>query len=83
MKLYLVFWNGRYSQHLDTYDSMVVCAKSPTDAVSIDPQGGKPIDWAGHHPHWAQLPGDLTVKCIVTASPGVARGLVLASFNAG
>ena len=75
MNLYLI------SQHTnckyDTYDSAVVAAVDADDAKTIHPSGD--WNWGG----WCDSPTEVTAKLIGMAAPGVERGVVLASYNAG
>ena len=92
MNLYLLTQDER--DGYDTYDSCVVSADSPEDAVLLNPNG----EVYGSAPHstrqgwvkgtpesydsWASSPVTVTAKLIGTAAEGV-RGVVCASFNAG
>jgi len=65
----------------DTYDSAVVCAANKDEAIKIHP-GGK---WSDnkHDYIWASSPSNVQAKLIGVASKSMAKGVVLASFNAG
>lgn len=80
MKLYLLKRTDEV--FYDEYDACVVCANSPTDAMSINPSG-QPFDSEKQYSDWAISTGD--IKCIELgeAAPQLQRGVVLASFNAG
>jgi hypothetical protein len=76
MKLWLLTQNTNNSY--DTYDSVVVAAKTEELARLETPRGPEyPEDLA-----WV-APEFVTVECIGTAKPGTKAGAVLASFNAG
>ena len=65
----------------DTFDSMVVAAKSETDAKSIHPYGdGAWGYWSGC---WPKSPECVDAKFIGYAVEGTPSGVILSSFNAG
>jgi hypothetical protein len=77
----------------DTYDSCVVAAASPEDAVLIDPGGdvwsAKTSQWKSDlwshglgSRTWAKSPASVKTKLVGVAAEGVT-GVVCASFNAG
>jgi hypothetical protein len=92
MNLYLL------TQHentgYDTFDSCVVAADSPEDAVLINPNGdvyrsdpnSKSEGWAKgttrSYDGWASEPSAVKAKLVGVAAEGV-MGVVCASFNAG
>lgn len=92
MNLYLLTQNenGGY----DTYDSCVVAADSPEDAVLINPSGEvfgsdpayKFDGWTKGtrytHDSWAHSPAAVTAQLVGVAAEGI-KGVVCASFNAG
>lgn len=92
MNLYLLTQDE--NNGYDTYDSCVVAADSPKDAVLINPNGdlyksdpGSTYDgWAkGTHldyDTWCSSPEQVKVKFVGVAAEGVT-GVVCASFNAG
>ena len=63
----------------DTYDAMVVIAKSAKAAKMILPN--RESIWTGQA--WASSPDHVTVTKIGKAEPGSRTGIVLSSFNAG
>ena len=78
----------------DTYDSCVVAAASPEDAVLIDPRGdvfgsepnvhfhGWKKGTARSYDSWASSPAAVKAKLVGVAAEGV-YGVVCSSFNAG
>jgi hypothetical protein len=65
----------------DTYDSVVVAAKTETDAKSIHPEGDDAWRyWSGC---WPWSPESVSVKLIGKAVKGTPAGVILSSFNAG
>lgn len=94
MNLYLLTQDE--NDGYDTYDSCIVAADTPEDAVLINPRNevfgsakGNPRanDWAqgcgvGNY-YWARTPAEVTVRLIGEAAPDVKGGVVLSSFNAG
>lgn len=83
MNLYLISQDS--NSDYDTFDSAVVCAESEDDARNMDPGGMKaePVEWGSTYNQWCLTPDLVTVKLIGTAAPGMERGVVCASFNAG
>jgi len=73
MKLYLLSQdvNNKY----DTFDSVVVAAKSQEAAKKINPDGGSFGSWC--------KPEFVKVKFIGRAAKGTPAGIILASYNAG
>jgi hypothetical protein len=88
MNLYLISQDT--NNGYDTYDSAVVCAESEDAARHIHPAHSNnswlwghdegPLEWDASD--WT-TPGLVTVKLLGTAAPGMERGVVCASFNAG
>jgi hypothetical protein len=93
MKLYLVSQDvcGGY----DSYDSMVVAARSPEEAIRISPCGTRVWSevcscWTYSDGREARRYGDwpnnligIRAELIGSAVKGTKAGLILASFNAG
>ena len=85
LKLYLLTRNREWDY--DEFDSLVVAAKSPKDAIKIGPDG-KDIDWnvprmeQSCSSHW-EKPGNIVIECIGTAAKSLKRGCVHSSFRAG
>ena len=93
MNLYLLSQN--VNNDYDTYDSIVVAAENEEEARTIQPQ----LDYKYHdgkvyfqyydlsevecsNDTWA-LPEDIKVKFIGISAPGIEKGVIIASFNAG
>jgi len=88
MKLFLL--SQTEYRGYDTYDSCVVCAESVEDAVIIHPSAIYGIDftpscpnWDRTYPDWATHPDHVQAEYLGEAAPGVRRGIICASFNAG
>jgi hypothetical protein len=95
MNLYKLSQNAR--RDWDTYDSCVVAAESEEDACTIHPSGDgdyinfRPHEWdnGGIQPQpwslgdWADNPREVRAVLIGEATEGTARGVIIASFNAG
>jgi len=87
MNLYLISQDE--NNDWDTFDSAVVCAESEEAAMNIHPDGRSELldkggwgeGWVGRT--WCERPDQVTVKRIGIAEPGIAAGVVCASFNAG
>lgn len=63
----------------DTYDACVVCAESEDAAKTILPD-----EYAAFgSDYWVSGPEFVHCKFIGYAAPGIEKGAVLASFNAG
>lgn len=77
MNLYLLIQD--VESGYDTYDSCVVAAETPEDAVTINPSG----DWRASYPSWAHRPDQVHCQLIGVAIEGTERGEILSSFNAG
>ena len=92
MNLYLLTQDE--NNGYDTYDSCVVAADSPKDAVLIHPNdevfGSDPMSkfegWAKgtrrSYDTWCSSPEQVKVKLVGVAAEGIT-GVVCASFNAG
>lgn len=78
MNLYLLTQNE--VSGYDTYDSVVVAAKTETDAKSIHPC--TILGW-GSRGDWPKSPDSVEVKLIGKAVEGTSAGVILSSFNAG
>lgn len=66
----------------DSFDSIIVTAKTEEDAKSIHPWDGKyTVNWSSRV--WASKPENVTAKLIGIAVEGIERGVILGSFNAG
>ena len=79
MNLYLLTQNEEFGY--DTYDSVVVAAKTETDAKSIHPSGDDAWGyWSGC---WPKSPENVDAKLIGYAVEGTPEGVILSSFNAG
>lgn len=80
MNLYLLTQDE--STGYDTYDSVVVAAKSEDEARKIHPSEW--VDgWDNSGGDWCSSPESVTVKMIGKAVKGTQAGVVLSSFNAG
>lgn len=81
MNLYLLTQDD--ADGYDTYDSVVVCATSKADAVTIYPCSYS-TEWGTiRHRVWALTPDLVTAEYIGTAGKEIKRGVILASFNVG
>lgn len=80
MKLYLISQSA--VNECDTYDSAVVCAKSPADAKKIHPNGQREVDGSNSYT-WAKDVSEVSVEFLGQAKTGSKRGVICASFNAG
>ena len=65
----------------DTYDSVVVAAKTETDAKSIHPIGD--AAWGYWTGCWPRNPENVDAELIGKAVKGTTSGVILSSFNAG
>ncbi len=81
MKLFHI--SQTYSNDYDTFDSAVVAADSEDEARNLHPRGAVITDWTDASMDWATRPEQVVVKYLGEAAPGVVRGVVCASFNAG
>lgn len=73
LKLYLL--SQTVNHNYDTYDYCIVCAESMKEAKNIVPGG----NWD----YWAFNSKNVSAKLIGIANKNIAKGVVLASFNAG
>jgi hypothetical protein len=76
VKLYLLSQNE--NNGYDTFDSIVVCAESESDAVTIHPN----YDWDNRYV-WAESFESVSCEYIGEAAHHMERGVVISSFNAG
>lgn len=91
MKLYLL--KQEDNNWYDTFDSVVVAAPSPEEAIMIHPssfarvQSGKFVkgdgQWISEARDWAFGPSSVQLEYIGEAKEGTEAGVILASFNAG
>jgi hypothetical protein len=80
MKLYLLTQN--VVKGLDTHDSCVVCAETADIAKNIHPYGQTLLEQNDNHT-WPTNIKDIDCEEIGVAKPGIKRGVIIASFNAG
>lgn len=84
LKLFLLTQNK--NSGYDTYDSCIVAASTPEEAVKMQPDGGTIDDvsdgYKEYYWSWAN-PEDIVCKFIGDAAVDFECGVVLASFNAG
>lgn len=83
MKLYLI--DRKDNVGWDEYDSAVVAAESPEQALSFitnDPSGWTHGGYWVKDEHFYNQP-NVSIKLIGTAEPEIEAGFVVASFNAG
>ena len=78
MNIYLLTQDEEFGY--DTYDSVVVAAKTEEDAKSIHPCTILGWDSRGD---WSKSPEGVEVKLIGKAVEGTSAGVILSSFNAG
>ena len=81
MNLYLLS-QGTNSGY-DTYDSCVVAAETPEDAVTITPNATEFKDMKRPYWSWCFDVQDVQCSLIGAAVEGTERGAVIASFKAG
>jgi hypothetical protein len=81
MNLYLLTQDDR--EDYDTYDSVVVCAESEADAVTIYPNNYGTSWNTSEYRSWALTPDLVEAEYLGQAHDNLKRGVVLASFNAG
>lgn len=83
MNLYLLTQDD--NEGYDTFDSMVVAAKSADDARLIQPNDfGEDLNiWIYNHETWASHPQKVKVQFLGVAAKGTEKGIILESFNAG
>ena len=80
MKLFLLTQTKEVGY--DTYDSVVVAAKSEELAKYIHPETYNKEPWTSDSGTWCSKPSQVTVELIGTALRGTKPGVILASFNA-
>jgi hypothetical protein len=80
LHLYLISQDT--NQDCDTYDSAVVAAVDEYDAREIHPSGNSASTDDYAIDSWAS-PYNVEVKFLGYAAPGITRGVICASFNAG
>lgn len=64
----------------DSFDSAVVAAETEEAARQTNPDGDR---WGDIYSAWCPDPQQVIVEHIGEAAPGIAAGIILASFNAG
>ena len=68
----------------DTYDSMIVAAKSEEDARLVHPAGYTDLKaWKSRYSSWATSPDNVSVVLIGVALEDQKEEVIIASFNAG
>lgn len=67
----------------DEYDAFIVAAEDEADAVKFHPNGDEQVEPDPPYGSWPADRVTFSVKLIGEAAPGIERGVVLASFNAG
>lgn len=80
MKLYLL--SQDVNKGYDTFDSCVVAANNPEDAVTIHPRGKDYIVGDDGDYAWCSVE-DVKCELVGTAIRGTERGVICSSFNAG
>jgi len=78
MNLYLLTQDE--NRGYDTYDSMVVAARSEKEAKQIPPYSN--YNWDSSYCEWASAPDNVNAKLIGVSYEDESR-VILASFNAG
>jgi len=78
MKLWKISQNVNASY--DSFDSAVVAAETEEAARQTNPDGDR---WGDIYSAWCPDPQQVIVEHIGEAAPGIAAGIILASFNAG
>lgn len=63
----------------DEYDALVVCSENQESALLLSASSGLGDTYANSE--WLEYPRE--VRLIGTAHPGVEKGVILGSFNAG
>jgi hypothetical protein len=82
MKLFLI--TQTVVDNYDTYDSAVVAAENETAARDMHPSSGDSLAAADDlDDSWVRNAEDVTAKYLGEAAPGIEKGVVCASFNAG
>lgn len=79
MKLWLLSRDFGGYDYYDKYDSCVVASETEDDARTVNPSGNE-YPWP--HDAWVK-PGQVQVKYIGEAAPGIERGVIVSSYNAG
>lgn len=81
MKLFRI--SQSVNKYYDTYDSAVVAAESAEDAKTIHPAGSY-ISMDNYYllASWTTI-DNVSAEYIGKAAPGVERGPIVSSFNAG
>lgn len=87
MQIYLL--HQKENSDYDTYDSCVVVAETPEDAVKIHPNGKSESEWASectatweYTATWASKPSNVHAKLLGTTN--LPAGMIIcSSFNAG
>lgn len=64
----------------DTYDSIIVCAENSEDAKNITPDNKI---FNGRCSRWCSSKDFIKCELIGFSIPGLKRGVVLSSYNAG
>ena len=80
MKLWLISQDA--NSGYDTFDALVVAAKTEGAARLLHPEGVD-ADWDYTYTAWCRTPDQVEVELIGNAKPGTKEGIILASFNAG
>lgn len=92
MHLYKVVPRSKNWGGYDTFDSMVVVAETSDDACQMYPgwvhphsQSSEPKTWPKEYDSgaWPDSPDKVTALYLGVAAPGLKRGIVCSSFNAG
>lgn len=81
MKLYLLSRTDNWSH--DDFDSFVVAAESPDDAITIAPMGMPFEEKNASYSGWVDSTDLIECKEIGKAAKGIERGVIISSFNAG
>ena len=79
MKLWLL--SQDVCKGYDTYNSVVVAAKTEQEAKQILPN--EYLSWDSAGQSWAYKPEEVSAELIGTAISGTKEGVILSSFNAG
>lgn len=80
MTKYLFLISQSERHNYNTYDSVVVCARSVEEAKQITPDGR---GFKDGYRSWCSSPDQAEATCLGVAKPSLEIGVVLASFNAG
>lgn len=82
MNLYLL--SQTVNDGYDTYDSVVVAAETPENAIQIHPNETKFKDWTWEETgSWVDELNEVSCNLIGKAVEGTEEGVILASFRAG